>query len=378
MAFKALSGILFTLIGIFGINFLIGFHELGHFLFCKLFKIHTPTFSIGFGPKLISKKIGGTEFVLSAIPFGGFVEIAGMAEVAQGEQKEAHSKDKHSFASKPYYQKLLVMLGGILFNLGFAYAALILIFMLGVPQTGILYPRYAIPVVNTIEEGSAGKAALLQKGDTFIALDGQEVGNVAKIHEYINSHPDQTIQITVKRDDQQMVIPLTTASKQVDGKAIGTMGVLFEMPARPGDSFINALKNGCELTHAYIKATVNGFKQIFSKGDVTKMSGPVSIVSIVMKGAGEGFSIFLLILAIISINLAVLNLIPLPILDGGQILFYTIEAIIRRPLSPKIREYIHIASWIFALALILFLSAQDIYRLIQPYLAKIGSLLGIK
>jgi regulator of sigma E protease len=251
--------------------------------------------------------------------------------------------------------------------------------MLGVPQTGILYPRYAVPVVSTIEEGSAGQAAQLQKGDTFIALDGQEVGtNVAKIHEYINSHPDQTIQITLKRGDQQLIIPMTPASKQIDGKAVGTMGVLFEMPARAGDSFVNAFKNGCELTHAYIKATINGFKQIFSKGDVTKMSGPVSIVSIVMKGAGEGFSIFLLILAIISINLAVLNLIPLPILDGGQILFYTIEAIIRRPLSPKIREYIHIASWIFALALILFLSAQDIYRLIQPSLAKIGNLLGIK
>src|SRR5690606_27744818 len=98
-------------LGLFGIGFLIGFHELGHFLFCKLFSIRTPSFSIGFGPKLFSKKIGGTEFVISPIPLGGFVEIAGAAEVGQGDQKEASSRDKESFAVKPYYQKLLVMCG---------------------------------------------------------------------------------------------------------------------------------------------------------------------------------------------------------------------------------------------------------------------------
>ena len=104
---------------------------------------------------------------------------------------------------------------------------------------------------------------------------------------------------------------MTPASKQVDVKAIGTMGVLFEMPARPGASFWNAIKEGIALTHAYIKATINGFKTIFSKRDVTKMSGPVGIISIVTQGAGQGFSSFLLILAIISINLAVLNSDPI-------------------------------------------------------------------
>src|SRR5579872_2199524 len=90
------QNICFFVAGLFGVGFIIGFHELGHFLFCKLFNIRTPSFSIGFGPKLISKKIGETEFSLSAIPLGGYVEIAGAAEVGQGEQKDAQATDEHS------------------------------------------------------------------------------------------------------------------------------------------------------------------------------------------------------------------------------------------------------------------------------------------
>ena len=108
--------IFIVFLGLLGLGFLIGLHELGHFLFCKLFRVSTPSFSIGFGPRIFSKKIGETTFSLSAIPVGGYVEIAGMAEVAQGEQKEASRKDEYSFASKPYYQKVLIMSGGILFN----------------------------------------------------------------------------------------------------------------------------------------------------------------------------------------------------------------------------------------------------------------------
>ena len=125
--------------GLIGINFVVGIHEFGHFLFCKFFKIRTPTFSFGFGPYLASKKIGDTTFALSSIPLGGYVEIAGSAEMGQGDQKEAHARDTGSFAIKPYWQKLLVMIGGIVFNLIFAYAALIFLFMIGLPKTEFLY-----------------------------------------------------------------------------------------------------------------------------------------------------------------------------------------------------------------------------------------------
>src|SRR5271170_7782292 len=164
-----LTNIIFIFPALIGVGFLIGFHELGHFLFCKLFNIHTPSFSIGFGPKLISTRIGDTDFSLSAIPLGGYVEIAGAAEVGQGEQEHAYSSDERSFARKPYYQKMLVMFGGIMFNLIFAYTAFIFLCSFGLPAT--------VPTIGTVQADSAAARAGLQSGDTIIAIDDFMVGN---------------------------------------------------------------------------------------------------------------------------------------------------------------------------------------------------------
>lgn len=361
----------FLAVGLIGINFLVGFHELGHFLFCKLFNIRTPTFSIGFGPFIASKKIGETTFALSSIPLGGYVEIAGAAEIGQGEQKEAHARDKGSFAMKPYWQKLLVMLGGILFNLIFAYAALIFLFMIGLPKTEFLYPRNAKPIIHEIKEESAAQKAGFAIGDRIISINGQNIGDDGlKAYTIISDSPGVETSFIVERGGQETEIKATFDSKEVGDKKIGSLGVLFEITGTSPVPFIDAIKQGIALTNAYIKATVLGFKNIFVKRDVSKMGGPIKIISETIKAASHSFGVLLFFLAVLSINLAIMQCIPLPILDGGQILFYTIEALIRRPLSVKIREYIHIASWLFILALVLYLSAQDIYQLVKPYLGK--------
>ena len=365
------QNIFFLMAGLIGINFLVGFHELGHFLFCKLFNIRTPTFSIGFGPFVASKKIGGTTFALSSIPLGGYVEIAGSAEMGQGEQKDAHARDKDSFAVKPYWQKLLVMLGGILFNLIFAYAALILLFMMGLPKTEFLYPRNAKPIIHEIKVDSAAQKAGLAIGDRIISINGQPIDdNGLKAYTLINSLPDQETSFVIDRSGQEQEITVALDSKEMGGKKVGSLGVLFEITGTPRLPFISAIKEGVALTNAYIRATVLGFKHIFVKRDVSKMGGPIKIISETVKAAGHSFGVFLFFLAVLSINLAILNLIPLPILDGGQILFYTIEAIVRRPLSIKVKEYIHIGSWLLVLGLVIYLSTQDIYQLVKPYLGK--------
>lgn len=375
---QALQSASYIVLGLFGIGFLIGFHELGHFLFCKLFSVRTPSFSIGFGPKLISRKIWDTEFVISPIPLGGFVEIAGAAEVGQGEQKESSARDKGSFAVKPYYQKLLVMCGGIAFNLLFAYCAFILLNLTGIPKTPFLYPSNTKTTIENLETGSSADLAGLRIGDSIRTFDNVTVLNdTPTLIKLIQQSPDKAAVLGIDRDGSPLSIPVTIGSRDVGGKKVGSLGITeFTMEALPGAPLGTALERGIAMTNEWITRTIQGFSSIFTGGNFSNLGGPLMVVSLTVKGATAGFKIFLLWLAIISINLAILNLIPLPILDGGQLLFYTIEAIMGRPLPIKVREYIHIASWIFMLILIIFLSVNDISRMASPYIENIKQFLG--
>lgn len=353
--------------GVCGISLIVAIHELGHFLFAKLFRVHTPSFSIGFGPQIFSKKIGDTVFSLSAIPMGGYVEVAGMAELGQGEQKEAHSLDKHSFAVKPFYQKMLILFGGILFNCLFTYVVLCILFMLGAPKTELLYPLDIAeeePIIKVIRKNSAAQKAQLEVGDVILEINNEKLnGDVKRLKQITRSLPNQEIALHIARNDIERDISVTLDSTVIteDGqtKNIGTLGVFYEIKSVPTFSFMDAAKQSFRATYIYIGMIVQSFKNMFLKKDITGVGGPIMVITETIKGAQKGFTIFLLFLAVISINLAVLNLIPLPILDGGQILFVTIETIIGRQL-PKLREYIHIISWIAVLILIAYLTLKDI------------------
>jgi len=355
----------FILLGLFGMGFLIGFHELGHFLFAKLFKIRIPSFSLGFGPRIFSKKIGETDFCLSAIPFGGYVEIAGAAEVGQGEQSDALATDEGSFAVKPFYQKLLVMLGGILFNLAFAYFAMILLFVTGIPKT----PLIPTPVIANIQAQSAAEIGGLEVGDKIVSINNENVATDAqKIQLILQPLARVPAVIVIDRNGEKVTKTVMIGAKETETSTVGSLGIEFDLVETPPHSFADAVTQGIGMCNKWIKNTFAGFSHLFSKKGINNVAGPVMIIAMTVKGAAAGWQIFMLLLAIISINLAVLNLIPLPILDGGQILFYSIEALIRRPIPHKIREYIHIATWIMFMILFLYLTTQDVSRIVGPYI----------
>jgi regulator of sigma E protease len=352
-----ISNLIFIFPALIGVGFLIGFHELGHYLFCKLFNIHTPSFSIGFGPRLISKQIGDTQFSLSAIPLGGYVEIAGAAEVGQGDQSQAFSTDERSFAHKPYYQKMLVMFGGIMFNLIFAYSAFIFLCSIGMPAY--------VPTIAHVEPESAAARAGLQPGDTIIAFGDLSITHdIKSLVSAVQQSPDKEVTLTFSRNHETLTTAVTPKGIPVQGKNIGSLGASFEMSSLPSLSLGESISRGISIANDCIKNTAFAFTHLLKSRDTTGMGGPIRIIQETASGAAKGFKIFLLFLATISINLAVLNLIPLPILDGGQILFYTIEAAIQRPLPHQIREYIHIASWIGILLLTLFLSYKDLIAVV--------------
>lgn len=366
IAVESLFGIIktlfFIIIGLCGIGFLIGFHELGHFLFCKLFGIRTPSFSIGMGPRLLSKKIWDTDFTLSLLPIGGYVEIAGAREVGQGDQKEAERDDEQSFARKPYYQQLCVLLGGILFNMFFAYIAVWAVFYSGAPKMPLMYPAFASTKIEHIADQTPAQLAGLQTGDVITAFDSTALtDNPTALLKFIKEHPGTTIELNVQRNGTSLRLPVTLGEQEIQEKKVGFLGVEFAMPAR---SLLEALKASIQAVNAWIGEILYSMGQLFTKRDFKQMGGPLMIVSMTIKSAQSGIIIFLLLLAFISVNLAVLNVFPLPVFDGGQVLFYTIEAIIGRPLPTKIREYIHIACWILLLVLIIAMSIQDVMRMI--------------
>lgn len=360
-----LSKPLFFAAGLLGIGFLITLHEIGHFIFCKLFNVSVPSFGIGFGPVLWQKQVGETNFILSAIPLGGYVEMAGSAEVGQGEQKEAYRDDERSLINKPYWQKMCIMFGGVFLNFVFAYVAIIAVLALGAPGTPML-PETLTNRIAKVEPNSPAAKAGIEKDDLILALNNTpyDLKNPQALSEQLKTLVGKTATITINHNNAIEERSITFEPN----KTIRMMGVDWATENLKPRPFVQAVKEGVDLTNKYIYNTLLFIKQLFTRRSLEGTGGPVGIIAATTASAQQGFKVYILLLAIISINLAVLNLLPLPILDGGQALFYTIEAIIRRRLPDNIKFGIHIACWALFLLLTVYLTYYDIKRIILSFI----------
>jgi regulator of sigma E protease len=345
------------IVAVLGIGFLIVFHELGHLIFAKIFNVYAPSFSIGFGPRLLEIKLGETTYALSAIPLGGYVELAGSEEIGQGEQAHAKATDERSFGAKPYWQKLLIMLGGISFNILFAYVALTLLFTMGAPCIGS-WCQDKVAYVGAVHPGTPADKAGLQAGDTIAAIGGIKTTTIKEVSTALIPFIQKPVMVSIERDGQTIEKEITPGEQTVGTEKKPLLGVSWQVKKM---GIIDAFANGWSATWSLIVQTAKALK------DVTKsregLGGPLMLYCQVTQFAGMGLKMFLFILAFISINLAVFNVIPLPIFDGGQVLFFSIEALLNRPLSDRVRYYIHMATWILVGLLVLYLTFKDIIKL---------------
>lgn len=366
LAQGALHALPSLLLSFIGISFLVGIHELGHFFACKLFGVHTPSFSIGFGPQLFTKRIGTTDFSFSLLPLGGYVEIAGLQEVGQGEQLEAYNRSNSSFTAKPYHSKMIILFGGIIVNILFAYILLTgMLMSSGLPSTGLLMSQTTIPLIASVLPDSPAEKAGLMKDDRIVAINGQTLAQdqpVLALLKALKAHAGEVVTIDIERgkDTATMLsMPVTLNSTT----ATTQLGVAFAAHRILPQTLTHALYTSGSIIYTWMAETFKGIRTMLQKRTTQGLGGPIAVIHGIAQSAHHGMLTFLLSLCFISVGLACLNIIPLPIFDGGQAVFYTLEAIAGRSLE-AVRILIHYVCWALVLVAMIYLSWHDIVRII--------------
>ncbi len=350
-------------LAILALGILIFVHELGHFLAAKLFGIYVERFSLGFGPKVVGIKWGETEYLLSSVPLGGYVKMLG----EDGEEPIPPELEKRSFSHKPYWQRIIVVLAGPAANVIFAWALIYCTQVAGVP---VLKPE-----IGKVLPNSPAEEAGLKPKDVIIAIDGKSVTSWSEMAKIIHSKPNREITLSVKRNGKIIEIKVKTEGKvQTDPSGRKrTIGLIGIYPS--GSTVVKrlnpiiALGESLKETYRMAYITVKGLVMLIQrKISVKSLGGPILIVQMASKQAQNGFLQFLIFTALISVNLGIINLLPIPILDGGHVVLFSIEAIRRRPLSRKSRE---IAQQI-GLAIIVFIMLIAMYNDLTRLLVQRG------
>lgn len=353
--------ILFFLLAIGPLVFI---HELGHYLVGRWCGVKAEIFSIGFG-----REIGGwtdkrgTRWKIGWMPLGGYVRFAGDAsadsEPNEGWKSLPVEEQKHSFQAKALWQRALIVAAGPVINFLLAIVIFIGIFA--------AYGQLRTPaVIGSIVTGSPADKAGFAIGDTIVAVGNQDVSEFGEIADIVALRPGVTIGFTVERGGQLLRILATPAPKVVRDRfgnetRLGQIGLGSARPVAMELSV--AQLPGAAVLHCWrvVKTMVDGLGQIIlGRISVTELGGPLKIAQYSGQSATLGFVAFISFIAIISINLGFINLLPIPTLDGGHLLFYSIEAIIRRPVSLVVQEWAYRSGFFALMALMLFVTFNDL------------------
>jgi len=346
------------------LGLLIFVHELGHFLFAKLFRVKVLKFSLGFGPRLIGRQHGDTEYLISAFPLGGYVKMLG--ENPQDEVSE--SETAGSFAGKPVWKRFIIVAGGPLFNLLFA----VLVFCFIFAYAGIPKPLDTTQIA-TVSPDSPASLAGLKQGDVILSINGTKTDHWESISELISKSNGKPVTLSVQRGTATLELvstPKSQETKSIFGEVTGTryfIGISrSEETVFEKVSIGKALAAGVTQTGAFIYLTFMGIiKMIQRVVPASEMGGPIFIAQIAGKQLEAGWLNLLNFMGLLSVNLGILNLLPIPILDGGHLVFYSVEAIRRKPLGLKAQEVLQQIGLVILGSLMLFVFYNDLVRIFK-------------
>lgn len=340
------------------LGILIFAHELGHFLAAKYSGVGVLKFSLGFGPKLIGKKFGETEYLLCAIPLGGYVKLLGEAE---GEEL-SEEDEKRSFLKQSVWKRIGIVVAGPFFNFILAVVIFTFVNMWGVP--------HLTTKIGGVQQGSAAFEAGLQINDIVVAVDGQKVSTWDKMADIITNSRGRALRITLERNHESKDINLTPRlqktknmfGEEIDSYKLGISPAENTLIERmnPIKAFWSSLSQTWLISKLTILSIVKMIEGVISP---KTLGGPILIAQIAGAQVKAGLIPFLMFMALLSINLGILNLLPIPVLDGGHLLFYIIELVTGREVNIKWRERAQQIGFIILVALMIFVVIMDIDKL---------------
>lgn len=333
-------------------------HEAGHFFAARLFGVHVEEFGLGFPPRARGWKRGAVMYSLNWLPLGGFVKL-------KGEQGEA-AGESDSFIAKPIWQRMIILVAGVAMNVVFAIVLLTVGFSFGMPQ--VIDTDDApggtdahIQIVNVLPRSPANSAGI-QLGDTVLSVDGNQFSKIGDLQNYIKAHTDVPLAFVVQRGGETIERAVTPARPE-PGQP-GRIGVglaktaVISYPVH--EAFVRAVKATGILIVSIFQMLGGAISRLAFDGFV----GPVGIAAYTGTAAKLGFSYLINLMAQLSVSLAVINVLPIPALDGGRALFALVEKVRGRSLRPVLENGIHLVGFLTLIILLLAVTVRDIGRLL--------------
>ena len=346
---------------------LIFVHELGHFLFAKLFGVRVLKFSLGFGPKLYSRIVGETEYLISVFPLGGYVKMFGENP---DEKADAGSENERSFAHKPVWKRFSIVFAGPLFNMLFSVCIFFFIFLfMGIPED------QDSTMIGVVNEGSPAYEAGIEPGDLILEIDHRPVEQWLDVLTMVKESDGRELLFKVLRDGSQKEVAVTPAVDSVEnvfGEEVEQRFMIGIVKKEAIEyvpvGLFGALKSAFYQTWMFIYLTFMGVVKIIQNVvPASELGGPILIAQLAGEQARAGWLNLCYFMGLLSVNLGILNLLPIPVLDGGHLVFLTIEGIIRKPVNERIQILAQQVGIALLGTLMIFVFYNDIVRIFTQW-----------